>query len=112
MNLTRHRNGIWHSVAPVDLPYLEIFRSHGKAFAHYRRDGIRRRLRDEHGNGIDPADRDALIRAWQAAHTAATASAQAAAALRVVRPGSIADLIARYRMSPEWAEKAPATRID
>jgi integrase len=102
-------------MAPVKLRYLELFRSRGRVFAYYRREGIRWRLRDDNGNAVDPADQAALLRAWQAAddaHRTASDPAAQAAAVRQVRPQSVADLIARYRASPEWAEKAPATRVD
>jgi integrase len=102
-------------MAPVKLPYLEIYRSRERMFAYYRREGVRRRLRDENCKPVDPADQPALLRAWQAAndeYQAANALAQQAADARKIRPQSIADLITRYRMSPEWAEKALGTRVD
>jgi hypothetical protein len=42
----------------------------------------------------------------------ASASGTPQTGTRMVRPRSIADLIARYRASIEFAEKAPATRAD
>jgi integrase len=97
----------------VDLPYLELFRARGRQVAYYRRDGARIRLRDAAGQPVDPANHPALVAAWQAAHTAHEAADKAAADAadaRRVRPQSISDLIARYRASPEWSEKAPGTK--
>jgi integrase len=103
-------------VASVDLDYLEIFRNfRGKRVAYYRRAGVHRRLRNEDGTAIDPTDRITLLAAWQREHDAYEAAAKAAANLSagsIIRPRSIAELILRYRASDEWAEKAPATRID
>jgi integrase len=102
-------------VATVTLPYLNVYRSNGKDVAFYRRPGVRIRLRDETGAVVDPADQPALIKAWQAAHDAYSAKEnthKAKAEGSKVIPRSIADLISRYRQSPEWREKAPATRTD
>ncbi|HUC17767.1 MAG TPA: tyrosine-type recombinase/integrase [Acetobacteraceae bacterium] len=110
-------SGTSQPVAKVDLKYLETFRHHGKLLAYYRRDGFRKRLRDEDGRPVDPEDIAALTAAWQRAHTAHEAADRAAEAKneeRKVRPHSIADLIARYRSpdNPAWTEKKPATRVD
>ena len=100
-------------MAPVKLPYLDIFTARGQRVAYYRRDDQRRRLLGVDGKPVDPADGPALAAAWQRAHDAhEAADAQAAGAAGTVTPQSIADLIARYRASPEWAEKAPATKLD
>lgn len=99
----------------VDLPYLDLFRARGRLVAYYRRDGIRRRLTDEAGVPIDPGDSAVLLPAWQRAHAAHQAADQAASAAgkaHAVRPQSIADLIARYRRSPEWEEKKQETKRD
>lgn len=72
-------------------------------------------LRGPDGKMVDVADAAALAIAWQAAHDAhesANAAAKAAGVARAVHPRSMADLIARYRASVEFAEKAPATRAD
>jgi integrase len=72
-------------------------------------------LQAEDGSFIDPLDRAALVAAWQrshAEHEEADRKAAAAGDARVIRPRSIADLIARYRASPEWDEKKPETRRD
>lgn len=65
---------------------------------------------------VDPlSDQESLLNAWQAAHDAygaGDAKATQAAEQRAVRPRSIADLIARYRASPEWAKKAAGTKKD
>jgi integrase len=83
--------------------------------AYYRRDGQRQRLRTPDGGAVDPADSAALLAAWQAAHQRHEAADRAAAEARdarTVRPRSIADLIAHYRASPEWYEKAAETKRD
>jgi integrase len=103
-------------MATVTLNYLEIFADRkGLPMAYYRRSGVRMRLRNANGQPVDPTDRDALVTAWQAAHAAyetADAEAHAAAQARSVRLRSIADLIARYRASPEWEQKKPETKRD
>lgn len=103
-------------MASVTLDYLETFRSHGKGFAFYRRDGHRRRLRDEEGRGVDPSDTAALIAAWQRAHNEHEAADRAAAAAtdaRTIRPRSIADLIRIYRSDASaYGHLKPATKVD
>ena len=100
-------------MAPVQLPYLNVYRIRGRLVAYYRRDGAVKRLRGPDGKPVDPADGPALAAAWQRAHDAhQAADAKAASAGPQVRPRSIADLIARYRASPEWAEKAVETKRD
>lgn len=97
------------------LQYLEIFRHRGKAIAFYRRDGVRRRLRDLAGAPIDPTDTTALTAAWQAAHAAHEAADRAAAAAgeaRAVTPRSIADLVLQYRASPGFEGLKPSTKLD
>ena len=100
-------------MAPVKLPYLNVYRARGRMVAYYRRNGALRRLLSADGTPVDPADGPALAAAWQRAHDAhEAADHKAAGAASTVKPQSIADLIARYRASPEWAEKAPATKLD
>lgn len=114
-NLIRKASGT-PPVASVELDYLETFRARGHMVAYYRRAGVRRRLRDEAGNPVDPADRSALIAAWQRAHAEHEASDQAAAAAgetRALRPRSIADLVQRYRADPAaYGHLKPATKLD
>jgi integrase len=102
-------------MAPVDLPYLQLYRSGARLFAYYRRAGSRRRLTGDDGKPIDPQDRPALLAAWQRAHhahEAADRQAAAAADARAVRPRSMADLIARYRKSEDYESLAEETRRD
>lgn len=103
-------------MATVELNYLSIFRDRKRRkMAFYRRDGVRTRLRDAAGKPVDPDDQVALLDAYKAvhqAHEAANSAAEQAAGDRTVRPRSVADLIQTYRKSPEWEEKAPATKRD
>jgi integrase len=102
-------------MAPVELPYLDVFESHGRFVAYYRRGGHRWRLLREDGAFVDPADWAELVRGWQRRHDAYEAAkrvASAAVAAREVRPRSIAHLIAEYRQSPDWDEKGPETKRD
>ena len=100
-------------MAPVQLPYLNIYRTRGRLVGYYRRDGARFRLLAADGKPVDPSDGPALAAAWQRAHDAhEAADVKAAGANPAVKPQSIADLIARYRASPEWAEKADETKRD
>ena len=100
-------------MAPVQLPYLNVYRARGRLVAYYRRDGTVKRLRGPDGKPVDPADGPALAAAWQAAHDAhEAADAKAAGLAQAVRPYSLTDLITRYRASPEWAEKADQTKRD
>ena len=97
----------------VRLRYLEVFHARGSPVAFYRRDGVRVRLRTPAGAPVDPRDAPALVEAWTRAHEAhERADREAEAASGRVRPRSIADLIGRYRASPEWREKKPQTRRD
>lgn len=96
-------------MAPLDLPFLRLIRARGKLYPYYRRRGVFLRLR------ADPNDPGALAAAWREAHEAWEARDRAAetnADKRRAEPRSIADLVARYRASPEFAEKAAATRTD
>jgi integrase len=100
---------------PLKPPYLEVFRHRGKKVAFYRRGSTRTRLRDLAGKPVDPEDDAAVTAAWARAHEAydtAEQSAKTASDAKAVRPRSIADLIARYRASPEWAMKKPETKRD
>jgi integrase len=105
-------------MATVRLDYLLIFtvrRGKRRQVAYYRRGGVKRRLLGPDNEPVDPTDQEALYAAWKAAHDAyqaADAKASAAAEGRQVRPRSIADLIARYRASPEWAQRKPETQRD
>jgi integrase len=103
-------------LASVDLPYLETFRARGTLVAYYRRDGRRRRLRDEAGRPVGPSDAPALIEAWKRAHAEHEAADEAAASAgkaRAVRPGSLADLIKHYRADPAaYGQLKPATKAD
>jgi hypothetical protein len=112
-------SGIRHAVATVKLPYLKIYivrRScRRRQVAYYRRDGVAKRLLGADGKPVDPTDAQALAAAWRAAHNAhgaADAKAAGAADARAERPRSIADLIARYRVSPEWEQHKPETKLD
>lgn len=104
-------------MAAVTLKYLQLYTVTRGArrykVANYRRGGVATRLLAEDGRPVDADDAEALVAAWTRADKAwgqADAKAAAAAEARVVRPRSIADLIARYRSSPEWDILAPATR--
>jgi integrase len=100
----------------VNLKYLQLYRNQrGKLVAYYRRGGISRRLLTEDGSAVEPGDSTSLAAAWQRAHAtfeAAEAAATGAAEARTIRPRTLADLARQYRASDEWAEKAPATRVD
>lgn len=101
-------------MATLRLKHLSIYRSRGVTYAYYRRAKSLRRLTDDAGRPIDPNDVIALTEAWTRAHRAfeaAEAAALAAGAARVVRPHSIADLIARYRLA-DFQRLRPATRLD
>ena len=103
------------SLTPVDLPYLDIFRAKGRAFAYYRRAGIRTRLLDAAGKPVDPNDRPALAAAWSREHEKREAAALAAAMVPAqpqVRQGTLAHLVALYRASDDWKAKKPNTKID
>ena len=83
--------------------------------AYYRRGGVKTRLLNPDGKPVDPDDSAALLAAWQVAHAAygeADAGANVAADARIVRQRSIADLVAHYRVSPEWEQKKPETKRD
>lgn len=107
------RNGM-QSLVKVTLRYLAVYQLRGKPAAYYRRGGVSRRLYGPDGIPVDPGDTVALTAAWRVAHKAwidAQKTAKAAADARQVRPGSIADLIARY-MADDFQRLSPATRKD
>lgn len=87
-------------MALVKLPYLNIYRSGGKAYGYYRRGKLRLRLRGEVGS-------PEFLAHYQVVHSAVPAPRPAAPG-----EGTLADLIRRYRASPEWKGLAPATRKD
>ena len=112
--MTHPAGGTTRSVATVRLKYLHIYRGRGKAFAYYRRDGARWRLVDEAGAPVDGANAAETAAAWQRANAmfeAAEASARAAGDARMAQPGSVADLIQRYRLA-DFTRLRPATRKD
>ncbi len=92
------------TVAPVDLPYLQIYRVRGKPYAYYRRDGARTRLPDPAG--------PAFLAAYQAAHAAAEARARPQALRSTAVPGSFKALVELFRADPEYRLLAPKTRRD
>ena len=105
------------AVAHVTLPYLKTFRVGRQEYAYYRRDrgAYQRRLVDGRGDPVDVRDGAALAAAWQReddAYKAIEAAAAEARDARAIRAGSIGDLVARYRASPEYAQHKPATRLD
>lgn len=97
--------------------YLNTYRSAGGWAAFYRRGPYRVRLRHEDGTPIDPEAKPNAVgpamdrehETYEALHVRHQA---VAAGVKPVRPQSIADLIRRYRASPEWEEKADETRRD
>jgi integrase len=84
-------------VAPVDLPFLQIYVSDGKQFAYYRRNGRRVRIRAEVGSEAFPAAYEAARQAWQAKPTPTIQPA--------ADDGTLAALIALYRLAPEYRKK-------
>lgn len=110
---------MWPAVSIVQLDYLNVFtvrRGRKKLHvAYYRRGGVKTRLKDDAGKPVDPNDRDALVRAWQAAHAAygaADVKAAGAADQRAVKPRSIAALILAYKASADWAQLKPDSQKD
>lgn len=102
-------------MASVQLKFLQIYRARTGDVAYYRRAGVKHRLVDAAGRPVDPADGAGLAAAWQRAHDSfqnAASSAAVAAAAGSVTPRSMADLIARYRSSVDFAGLRPATQRD
>lgn len=102
-------------MASVQLKFLQIYRARTGDVAYYRRAGVKHRLVDAAGRPVDPADGAGLAAAWQRAHDSferGGAAAAAAAAAGGVAPRSMADLIARYRNSVDFARLRPATQRD
>lgn len=93
-------------MAPVDLPYLDIYRSKGRLYAYYRRGKRRVRITDDAGQGLSPGDLGFLA-AYQRIH----AGFEAAPAPRG-EAGTLAHLIEHYRASPDFSAKAEKTRKD
>ncbi len=87
----------------VELPYVNIYRSGGKALSYYRRDGLRKRIPGEPGS-------PEFLAAYQrihAEHEAAGRNAKQGAA-----PGTLAALIERYKQSPDWRSLKPSSKAD
>lgn len=91
-------------MAPVDLQYLQIVHSKGRAYGYYRRGVLRARINGEPGSAE-------FLASYQAIH------AQAEAASAAHRPdgpfsvkGSLRALWLAYRASPEWHQIKPVTQ--
>lgn len=85
------------SVATVRLKYLHVYRSGGRAYGYYRRDGLRIRLRGAPGS------------AEQMAHYAEVHARHERPAPAADDPRSLAALITAYRQSPEYLTEIKAT---
>jgi integrase len=91
-------------MAPVDLPHLQIYRVKGKAYAYYRRDGRRIRLRGQIGSPELLGAYEAARRAVESAVTVRHATGEAPL------PGSLRALVDLYRASPEYRTLAAGSR--
>ena len=89
-------------MANVVLPYVNTYQSRRRKYAYYRRDGVRLRISGEIGS-------PEFFQSYQTIHERFEAND---APRRSVRSGSLCELVARYRSSPEWAQLKPSTRKD
>ena len=91
-------------MAPVDLPYLQMYRARGRVYAYYRRGGVRVRLCGEPGT-------PEVLASYEAARARAEAGQRQVAPGAPDRPaGSLAALIDLYRRSPRYRQLGRATR--
>ena len=88
----------------VTLDYVKEYRSKGKVYTYYRRNGTR--------TPLPRRDTPAFLPAYHAAHTLAETAARTHATTPGLLPGSMAALVAAYRDSPEWRGLAPGSRKD
>ncbi len=88
----------------VDLPYVDAIPVKGRTYYYYRRDGLRQRITGQ------PGDRD-FQQAYDRLHQQAEAIAAKPDPQGII-PGSLRALVAAYRTSAEWREKAPGTQRD
>ncbi len=93
-------------MAPVDLPYLNIYRSRGRMFGYYRRQGQRIRIRGEVGSADFLANYQRVDVEFEA-RAPARRSPEASAI-----PGSFRALVETYRASPEFRQLAASSRRD
>ena len=89
-------------MANVVLPYVNTYQARRKKYAYYRRDGVRLRIAGEVGS-------PEFLKAYQEIHNRFE---QGEKPRPGVVPGSLAELITRYRATPEWMQLKPSTRKD
>ena len=101
------------NVAPVNLPFLQIYSSRGRCFAYYRRQGRRVRIEADPGSEGFAAAYEAARAAWEAAgQRAAQPERQARPLLEVQPAGTLGALIIAYKAAPEFQGLAVKTRKD
>ncbi|MFT9385566.1 tyrosine-type recombinase/integrase [Acetobacter sp.] len=89
-------------MANVVLPYVNTYQSRRRKYAYYRRDGIRLRISGEMGS-------PEFLKSYQEIHERFERHEQPR---QGIVSGSLAELIARYRSTPEWLQLKPSTRRD
>ena len=89
---------------PVTLPYLQVFRSRGKRYAYYRRDGRQVRILAATSDPNFAAAYEDARKRWEGTNALAPKSTATA--------GTIAYLIEAYRAAPEYKKLAAKTQRD
>ncbi|MBT0676648.1 tyrosine-type recombinase/integrase [Komagataeibacter oboediens] len=89
-------------MANVVLPYVNTYQARRKKYAYYRRHGVRLRIAGEIGS-------PEFLKSYQEIHNRFEQSERPRPG---IIPGSLAELIARYRGTPEWTQLKPSTRKD
>ncbi|GBQ45923.1 tyrosine-type recombinase/integrase [Komagataeibacter sucrofermentans] len=89
-------------MANVVLPYVNAYQSRRRKYFYYRRAGVRLRIAGEMGS-------PAFFQSYQEIHERFERNEQPRPG---IVPGSLIELITRYRATPEWAQLKPSTRKD
>lgn len=90
-------------MAPVDLPYLQIVTSKGRAYGYYRRGNLRARIKGNPGSAE-------FLAAYQSVHAQAEADDATPPDGLFTIKGSLRALWLAYRASPEWRQIKPITQ--
>lgn len=87
-------------MASIKMAYVNIYQSRNREFGYYRRDGQRIRIRGEIGSPEFFAHYETIHQSFERGQPVE----------KSIRPGSMDELIMRYKGSADFAQLAPRTK--